>query len=510
MSYDPTFQLHLPQASAASTFLETHDELLTELMLDDSFMLGFEHNDGRPTMGSSYGNRQDPSALGSQDSELILPDNWDDAVYALPQGDSFVSNIEQGQEEMWFPNTNPSSQFQRPSVDPQTFIHPENFGDLLNTSTQESSLNSIIEFTEGPLTVGFGDGVPPHDHTSSKQSMGMHPAREYRPYPEAHQQLGMPPTFYDSRGQSHPGYTSSRAYDADDVNPVALALDASYFHPPIGDNPNLYAGGTSIPMPTPVPRLPIQSPGEFYPDPSYTPSIPAPHYLPPPFQVPAISPQPAHPTGTFPREDGPVASSSRSRGRSKRKLEEVESDKVEERRPKIARKGTEIGETYLSAWRMIMEGKAVASLGLRAIRPRVERQAAAADALRRNKYVSRENIYENDNLVDVSFPNNSQVPHGGPSTAPLANRREANKMAGGATKKGRSENDEERPYRCIECGTGYRWEKDLGRHFETALAHEPASFKCDVCNKFCTRKDSLAAHRRRMHGLPSATIPSAQ
>ncbi|THH15947.1 hypothetical protein EW146_g4619 [Bondarzewia mesenterica] len=273
---------------------------------------------------------------------------------------------------------------------------------------------------------------------SSAQPVGLHPACEYRPYPEAHQQLGMPPTFYDGQGQSHPGYTSSKAYDAGDVNPVAPALGASHFHPPIGDNLNLYAGGTSIPMPTPIPRLPIQSPGKFYPAPSYTPSTSAPHYPPPPFQVAAISPQPpAHPTGTFPREGEPVASSSRSRGRSKRKIVEVESDDMEERKAKMARKGRETGETYLSAWRMIMEGKAVASLGLRAIRPRVEGQEAAADALRQNNYVSRENIYENDNLVDVSFPNNSQVPHGGPSTAPLADRREANKMAGGATKKKR-------------------------------------------------------------------------
>ncbi|THH04165.1 hypothetical protein EW146_g10247 [Bondarzewia mesenterica] len=494
MSYDSTFQLYLPQASAASAPLETHDELPTELMLDDSFMLGFEHYDGRPARGSSCVDWQNPSSLGSQASELILPDNWDDAVYALPQGDSFVPNVEQGQEEMWFPNTNPSSQFQRPSVDPQTFIHPEDFENFLNTSTQESSLNSIVEFTEGPLTVGFGDGLPHHDHTvrssiylwkkmtltmltlqSSARPVGMHPAREHRPYPEAHQQSGMPPTFYGSEGQNHPGYTSSRAYDTADDNPVAPALDASYFvHRSVTISTSMPAGR------------------EFNPDPSYTPSTSAPHSPPPPFQVPAISPQPpAHPTGIFPREDEPVASSSRSRGRSKRKIVEVESDDVEERKAKMARKGRETGETYLSAWRMIMEGKAVASLGLRAIRPRVERQAAAADALRQNNYVSRENIYENDNLVDVSFPNNSQ-------------------MAGGATKKGHSEDDEERPYRCIECGTGYRWEKDLGRHFETALAHKPASFKCDLCNKSYTRKDSLAAHQRRMHGLPSATTASAQ
>ncbi|THH08311.1 hypothetical protein EW146_g9037 [Bondarzewia mesenterica] len=425
MSYDPTFQLHLPQASAASALLETHDELPTELMLDDSFMLGFEHNDGRPTMESSYVNWQDPSSLESQASEFILPDNWDDAVYALPQGDSFVPNIEQGQEEMWFPNTNPSSQFQHPSVDPQTFIHPENFGDLVNTSMQESSLNPIIEFTEGPLNVGFGEEPPRHAHTvrssiflwkkmplivltfqSSAQPVGRHPAREHRLYPEAHQQLGMPPTFYDSQGQSHPGYTSSKAYDGGDVNPVAAALGASQFHLAIGDNPNLYTEGTSVPMPTPIPRLPVHSPGGFYPDPSYITSVsmPAPR-CPPPFQMPVLPPQPpAYPTRIFPREDEPVASSSRSRGRSKRKLEEVESNKVEERRPKIARKGTEIGETYLSAWRMIMEGKAVASLGLRAIRPRVERQAAAADALRRNNYLSKETIYENDNLVDEFSP----------------------------------------------------------------------------------------------------------
>ncbi|THH03972.1 hypothetical protein EW146_g10303, partial [Bondarzewia mesenterica] len=304
MSYDPTFQLCPSQVSTASTLLETHDELLTKIMLGESFMRGFEYDDGRPTMGSTCESLQNPSAMvalnslfvvgsqrhsphlpsqGSQASDLLIPDNWDDAVYALPQGDSFVPNIEQGQEEMWFPNTNPSSQFQHPSVDPQTFIHPENFGNFLNTSTQESSPNSIVEFTEGRLTVGFGDGLPPHNYASSARPVGRHLAHEHQPYPAIHQHLAMLPNFNDSQGQSHPGYTSSRAYDADDVNHVAPARGASYLCPPVGDSTNLYS--RQMPMPIPIPRLPIHSPRELYPRASYTPSVPAPRYS-PPFQAP--------------------------------------------------------------------------------------------------------------------------------------------------------------------------------------------------------------------------------
>ncbi|THH03384.1 hypothetical protein EW146_g10454 [Bondarzewia mesenterica] len=146
-----------------------------------------------------------------------------------------------------------------------------------------------------------------------------------------------------------------------------------------------------------------------------------------------------------------------------------------------------------------MDGKAVASLGLRAIKPRVEGEAAA-DALRRNNYKSRETTYENDNLVDVSFPNNSKMSHGGPSAIPPVDLK-ANQEAFRATKKGRRKSDQEKPHRCTQCGHGFERSNDLKRHLITAVVHHPRSFQCAQCGKFLSRKDALSTHQRTQHGL---------
>jgi hypothetical protein len=52
-------------------------------------------------------------------------------------------------------------------------------------------------------------------------------------------------------------------------------------------------------------------------------------------------------------------------------------------------------------------------------------------------------------------------------------------------------------HKCGECGAGYRWKKDLGKHIRNK--HEGVRYPCNQCEYKATRQRSLKRHKKAKH-----------